>query len=257
MPQKFRALAFVLFTATGSTSVSAQQLTCFTVRPGDTAAGLAQRFTGNPQNRHQAWFQIVNPDTAAVVPKSRYDDIQSGWHACVTPARLTRASAQRTDYSASPSSPVVRRTGLVDNILWVALLWATGSVLLLGWVETRRYIDRTRSTVEGMKGFGDKFVAEFERPLLRGHVGERPIRSRLRCTPGRQRLDVLVAPANGRTYPNLIDHRRNVEYDVERVMGLLSREPVLLERPFLNGPLRSEGPWVVIPISLRKQEGVT
>ena len=75
VPSKFRALPLVLVMVTASTPVFGQRLTCFTVRPGDTAARLAQRFTGNTHNRHQAWFQIVNPnslDLRTEVPLRRH-----------------------------------------------------------------------------------------------------------------------------------------------------------------------------------------
>jgi hypothetical protein len=246
--------------ATGSTSVFGQQLTCFAVRPGDTAARLAQRFTGNADNRYQAWFQIVKPGAATFVPKSRYDDIQPGWYACVAAERL-RASAQPLDHLASSPPPLVRPMSVVDrSILWFALLFLTGAALPLAWAETRRYIDQRRATLDIMTAFGGKFISEFERPLFRRHVAEPPIKSRLRCEPARHRLEVLVAPANGRIYPNLVDHRRNVEYDVERVLHVLKNEPFSRDQPLLNGALRSEGPWVVIPFSLRNprsQEGVS
>jgi hypothetical protein len=251
VPSRFRALPLVLVMATGSTSAFGEQLTCFTVRPGDTAERLAQRFTGNTQNRHQPWFQIVNSQTARFVPKARYDDIQSGWYACVAPARLSRASARPPDHFASAPPPDVGRTSVFDltNLL-VASLFLTGSGLLVA-AGTRRYIDQRRATLGIMKGFGGQFISEFERPLFRRQAAESPIKSRLRCAPARQRLEVLVAPADGRIYPNLVDHRRNVEYDVERVLRLLKNKPCSKDRPFVNGPLRSEGTWVVIPFSLR------
>jgi hypothetical protein len=58
--------------------------------------------------------------------------------------------------------------------------------------------------------------------------------------------------ADGRTYPNLFDHRKNVD-DVERVLQLLR------DAPFTSGPLHTDGAWVVIPFRLetdRQQEGV-
>jgi len=48
----------------------------------------------------------------------------------------------------------------------------------------------------------------------------------------------------GYTYPNLVDHRRNVEYDVDRVLHLLRHEP------FIGGAPYAEGRWVVIPCRL-------
>jgi hypothetical protein len=104
-----------------------------------------------------------------------------------------------------------------------------------------------------MKVFGDRFISEFERPLFRRCADEPSLRSRLRFAPRRQTVEVLLAPADGRTYPNLSDHRKNVEYDVERVLRLLRNAT------FKTGPLYAEGPWVVIPFRLetdRQQEGV-
>ena len=104
-----------------------------------------------------------------------------------------------------------------------------------------------------MRGFGDRFIAEFERPLFRRSAVDPAVKSRLRFAPSRHRLEVLLAPADGRTYPNLVDHRKNVEYDVERV------QQILRDEPFVSGPLYAEGSWVVIPFRFetdRQQEGV-
>jgi hypothetical protein len=102
-----------------------------------------------------------------------------------------------------------------------------------------------------MKWFGEAFVREFERPLFRQPVSRRidrrdghPVRSRLRFAPRRHRLEILLAPHDGRIYPNLSDHRKNLEYDIERVVHLLG------DQPFRTGRLYAEGRWVVIPFSV-------
>jgi hypothetical protein len=92
-----------------------------------------------------------------------------------------------------------------------------------------------------MRAFATIFVSEFERPLIRRRADESPVKARLRLAPARRRLEVLLAPADGRIYPNLFDHRKNVEYDVDRVLGLLKDEP------FISAPLYARGRWVVIP----------
>jgi hypothetical protein len=256
-----RALPFVVMMTTGSTYAFAQRdfarlsaelrsdgyLTCYPIRPGDTAAGLAHRFTGNAHNRYQPWFQIVNPATATFVSKSRYGAIQSGWHVCVATEMLRYGSARR-QYHVVSSTPLMwpqtavtqQRTAIDPSVLW----WAAGlfvSGLVLAHVLIRRYIRERRASLDIMRGFGDKFISEFERPLFRRSADVSPIKSRLRFAPARHRLEVLLAPAAGRTYPNLLDHRKNVEYDVERVLRLLRDEP------FVHGPLYAKGPWVVIP----------
>jgi len=95
-----------------------------------------------------------------------------------------------------------------------------------------------------MRRFGERFVQEFERPLIRPGPGDRPIQSRLRFIPHRARLDVLLAPNAGRRYPNLADHKKNVEYDVVRVAELLGKYP------FVAGRVYARGRWVVVPFQL-------
>lgn len=231
---------------TGSTYAFGQQLTCYPIRPGDTAARLAQRFTGNAHSRYQPWFQIVNPTTATFIPKSHYGVIQSGWHVCVATEMLRRGSAHPR---------VTQKQTVIDlSVLWWATaLFVVVSGLVLAWVVTGKYIGERRASLDIMRGFGDKFISEFERPLFRRCAADPPVKSRLRFAPARHRLEVLLAPADGRTYPNLFDHRKNVEYDVERVLRLLRDEP------FINGPLYAQGPWVVIPFRFeidKQQEGV-
>jgi hypothetical protein len=123
-------------------------------------------------------------------------------------------------------------------VWWATPLLVLVSGLLLAW--SWKHIDERRARVDVMKRFGNRFVSEFEGPLSRG-VASRPIKSRLRFAPVRRRVEILLAPANGHTYPNLVDHRRNVEYDIARVLRLLRHEP------FIGGPPYAEGQWVVIP----------
>ena len=79
------------------------------------------------------------------------------------------------------------------------------------------------------------------------------MKSRLRLSPRRARFDILLAPGEGRRYPNLSDHRKNVEYDVARVLHVLGDES------FVCGPLSVQAEWVVVPFQFRvgpKQPGV-
>ena len=93
-----------------------------------------------------------------------------------------------------------------------------------------------------MSQFADLFVREFERPLLQD--GPEPaMRTRLRVSRYRARLEIHLAPGNGRRYPNLSDHRKNVEYDVGRVLSALADES------FVCGRLRMREGWVVVPFS--------
>ena len=237
------------------------RLACYWIRPGDTAASLALRFTGNADNCYQPWFQIVNPAKSTFVPKSQYADIQSGWQVCVATERLTATAPPRYQVVASAPAVIVQprvvpQQSAIDlRVLWWAaplLVVVSGMVVTL--IYTGKYMDERRACVALMKWFGVRFIVEFDRPLLRRCADNPAIRSRLRYAPSRRRVDIFLAPANGRTYPNLVDHRKNVEYDVERVLRVLGDEP------FIRGPLRAEGPWVVIPFRFetnRQQEGAS
>jgi hypothetical protein len=255
-----RALPFVLIATVGCTSAYAQQLTCYPIRPGETAASLARQLTGDARNRHQRWFQIVEPTTEASISKRAYERIQAGWHVCVATERLSRVATRLPYLPAPRASGVLVQAGLARQTPWsdVSFLWWAAPLPLLlaaamvSWVFVTRRIDERRLLVIAMEGFARRFVGEFERPLFRRHVADRGVSARLRVVPRRRRLEILVAPAVGHTYPNLADHRKNVEYDVERIVSALD------DRQFVNGPLYAEGEWVVIPFCLKndmQQEG--
>ena len=96
-----------------------------------------------------------------------------------------------------------------------------------------------------MQRFAERFVEEFERPLVQQHLSHRPIQSRVRFKPGRSRFDVLLAPQGDLRYPNLTDHKRNVMYDVVRIQQALSAHAFVSSRPY------AKGRWVVVPFKLR------
>jgi hypothetical protein len=113
--------------------------------------------------------------------------------------------------------------------------------------------DYARIRTAPLQRFGERFVQEFARPLVRMRR-EPAIEARLRVRPHRARVEVLLAPRGGRNYPNLVDHKQNVEYDVERVLR------VLKDQRFEHGPLYAQGRWVVVPLHLQvnpKQAGGT
>ena len=68
-----------------------------------------------------------------------------------------------------------------------------------GWEHARR----RQAIVSTLQRFGERFVDEFERPLRTPGSKERPVESRLRVIPRRQRLEILFAPTGRRRYPNL------------------------------------------------------
>ena len=80
---------------------------------------------------------------------------------------------------------------------------------------------------------------------MQEHLADPSIQSRVRFKPARSRVDVFLAPAAGRRYPNLRDHRHNVLYDVARV------QEALQDRSFVSRAPYARGRWVVIPFQHR------
>jgi hypothetical protein len=238
-----------------------QSLVCQTIRPGETAPAVARRLTGRADSQLQPWFRIVTR-SRNVVPKARYSGVLAGWHACVPTSRLKQALpavaranivrrlpvvAAQAQAAPLPLVPLpVREAPLSrDPVTALALLglWsaALGAVIGIGCQGVERFQKKRQAMTREMQGFGALFLKDFERPLIVEGTSSSPIRARLRCDPGDRRLEILVAPAAGRRYPNLGDHRHNVEYDVDRITQRLHHAA------FVRRPLRAEGAWVVIP----------
>jgi hypothetical protein len=260
--------------AAAPADLAAQSLVCQTIRPGESASSVALRLTGRADSRRQPWFRIVDRNRR-VIPKARYHRVLAGWYACVPTARLTitradipRRAAQPpvvvarfpltvehapvTDAPAAAATPRVMQQQPMpvapatrDLAAEFALLClgaaAFGTVIGFGWQSVEQFLARRETVIREMEGFGYMFLKDFARSLLVEGVITHPIRARLRCAPRDRRLDILVAPAAGRRYPNLDDHRKNVEYDVDRVTQGLG------QHAFVRSPLRAEGAWVVIP----------
>jgi hypothetical protein len=208
---------------------------CYTVRPGDTASRMALRLMGDIDGRHDARFQILDPVALRFIPKAAYTHIQPGWQACVQQDVIFHApDVDRTYNSAS----------LIDGLGWWWLTFlCVGS--LVAWMTAQNIVDRRQATARALDAYGRAFVREFERPLRHSGTPSAAatpaLRSQLTLHPQRGQLEVLVAPGDGHRYPNLADHRRNVEYDILRIMQALD------DRRFVCGRLDARGPWIVIP----------
>ncbi len=228
------------------------QSLCYPITPGDTAARIAERLTGNPASRHATWFQIVD-QRSRVVSKFDYDVIRPGWLACLSQTRV--ATAERGGQAPRAGlEPVPLPAALQESIDFTFLAVAgflAGAVLLLRCATQSARCRRERG--REMRKFGARFVQEFGRPMTQFRGATPPPHARLRVSPRRSRVEVLLAPANGDGYPNLADHRSNVDYDVARVMAVVGRES------FVNGSPYAEGRWVVLPFHFKgpvKREGV-
>jgi hypothetical protein len=128
-----------------------------------------------------------------------------------------------------------------DLGLWLVLL----ALIAIATHSADHYFKDRERVLKVMQQFSQKFVREFERPLAGSDLSVRPIQSKLRFAPHASRLDILIAPGAGRRYPNLTDHRNNVEYDLRRVLNVLRDEPFINGRPYMDGR------WVVLPFSLK------
>jgi hypothetical protein len=233
------ALPFILTMIVGS--LPPQNSVCIHVRAGDTAASLAVRVTGKADNRWQPWFQIFDPGVSRIIPKADYSRILPGWQACVPREILGNRLVMRVA-PKQPTEATLPLAGL--DPASVSVVAGLMLIAMLGWSAAEEYFRERDAALALMSRFGSRFVREFDRPLPRGRSGDRPVHSRLRCHPRRARFDILLAPGDGHQYPNLTDHRKNLEYDIERVLRLMKEEAVV------SGQLHSQGRWVVIPFQL-------
>jgi hypothetical protein len=124
------------------------------------------------------------------------------------------------------------------NVPFAATTAAVLSIVLLSAVAgslTRRPIPPS------VRRAGKHFVTVFARPLIDASSGVPPIHTRLRFLRRKQQLEIFIAPGPGHRYPNLADHKKNVEYDVDRVIRVLGN-------CVLSRPPRAAGKWVVVTI---------
>jgi hypothetical protein len=254
------ALLGVLTLALLPTSAFSESV-CHAIRGGETATQLARRLTGDGRNKYQPWFQIIDASSRSI-PKSQYDRIRSGWRACIVkeaPENPVQPVAQHETRdvavipSGSPRTTVAIAMPAVGGFD-LALVWIGAAVVLplFGWKVVDNYLARRKTALLVMRHFAHRFVREFERPLIHQPM-ELPLRARLRLRPARGRVDILLAPGDGRRYPNLSDHRKNVEYDVVRIVQQLADDS------FVRDPLYTHAEWVVVPFRFnlgRKHTGV-
>jgi hypothetical protein len=251
-------VAVLVLLGEGREALAQRRPTCVNIRTDETVSSAARRLTGDPRNTQASWFQVLNPTTARRVPKDRYHLRFAGWRACIVDGSQPRAAFAPTaatepeplppPVEAARSQPGARG----DTRLpapphptgWepVAVIWCALVLFIAGvfWMVDEQFT-RRKQVRRVMQCFADRFVREFERPLIQEHLANPPIQSRVRLKPGRSRLDVLLAPTAGRRYPNLTDHRQNLLYDVVRV------QEALQDRSFVSRAPYARGRWVVVP----------
>jgi hypothetical protein len=258
------ALLSVLGLAALPSSAFPQEPVCHSIRGGENATQLARRITGNSRNKYQPWFQIMDA-SSRFIPKSQYDRIRPGWRACIVKETVQSVSVQPVTRRENADPPVVAggnpRPVVADAIRPVAnsvdltLVWLGAALVvpLFGWKIADDYLARRKVVLIVMRHYAHRFVREFERPLIQ-QPAELPLRARVRLSPARGRVDILLAPGEGRRYPNLSDHRKNLEYDVVRIVRLLG------DNSFVRDPLYTHEEWVVVPFRFnlgQKHTGVS
>jgi hypothetical protein len=271
-PYNRRLSALVLLLVCAAPSlVDAQQFVCSPIRRGDTASRLARRLAGNSAAAYSLAFQVRDPVRQLFVPKSHYLHLSTRWQACVAigtvtgtppayepvalgapavaaadpviasaPLAITSAPASPGESAPAPSS------GSHDGVVFIAKIASAPLLLLLLYAAADLRMPRPVPPI--MQRAGEQFVTAFTRPLIDPSSSTPPIQTRLRFIRRTRQLEISIAPGPGRRYPNLIDHKRNVEYDVDRVMGVLGKHF------FVSGRLRASGKWVVVPIRLADVE---
>ena len=270
----------LLFLCAAPLTAEAQQFVCWPIVPGDTVSRLARRLAGDPGAVYSHAFQIRDPARQMFVPKSQYRrGLSTQWEACVARGPVKTllayapvvASAVPAVATAGPAitigpepltitsrplaitSPPPARApseGSQDELLLIAKIGSALSLIVLICAVVADSLAR-RPMPPVMQRAGEAFVVAFAGPLIDLSSGGPPIQARLRFVRRAQQLEISIAPRSGRRYPNLVDHKRNVEYDVHRVMRVLGPHFVVSDR------LRAEGKWVVVPIRLAdlKQTG--
>lgn len=240
-------LPLVLLFIAACGDASAQQLVCSSVRPGDTAARLALRLTNSADSRHAPWFQILDPTTSRFVPKTAYHVILPGWKVCIARDAFTSRSRRQVavpwERAKPETAPLFDRPVAMDFV-YASMMTVAILASLVALPAARKHFDRRCAMLDTMSGFAAAFVSEFARPLPRQRGVDQPIKARLKCAPYRARLNILLAPNKGHSYPNLSDHKKNLEYDIERVLRIVPHQP------FVRGEPYSRGDWVVIPFQV-------
>jgi hypothetical protein len=217
-----RWIVLVLVGLAAESAAAAPRLVCYPLVAGDTITSVSIRLTGDPHSWQGSRLQILDPAAARLIPKTEYRFLRPEWQACI----------------GEPPGvhPVIG--GLEMLVLLCSA--AAAALLVFQWS-----VERRKTVTSALETFGAAFIREFERPLMDERSPQPVLRAELSVSPSQRSLEVRLAPADGKRYPNLADHRTNVQYDVERVVGVLN------DRRFVCGPLSARGSWVAIPFRLK------
>ena len=255
--RRWPTMAF-LFLCAAPFGAEAQQFVCWPIVHGDTASGLARRLTGSAAAAYSDAFQISDPARRMFVPKSRYGRLSTRWQACVArtpvksnpPARTLAVAPPFVAPVAAASAAGAPLATARSDVNFAVRIGAVVSLTLLMISAVASYAG-TRPVPPALQGAAEDFIRAFARPLVDPSSGVAPIAVRLRFVRRMQQLEICIAPCGGRRYPNLSDHKKNLEYDVNRVVRIVGTHRLVIDH------LRAEGNWVIVPIRLAelKQAG--
>lgn len=229
----------------------AQQFACWPIVRGDTASGLARRLTGTAATAYTDTFQIKDPARRTFVPKSRYSRLSTDWQACVAQKPVKShplVPGPAPALAAALPAPPLRYSAPRYDVGF-ALRFGAGVSLMLLMISAVASYAAPRPIPPAMQRVGADFVTAFATPLVDPTSAVPPIAARLRFRHRKQRLEIGLAPQGGRRYPNLSDHKKNVEYDVNRVIRTLGAHRIVCDR------LHADGPWVIVSIRLVEPKG--
>jgi hypothetical protein len=268
---RYRGLpaAVLLLLCAAPLCAEAQQFVCRPIVHGDTLSGLARQLTGKRGAVYSPAFQIRDPARQMFVPKSQYRrPLSTHWEACVAigPVHAPLAYAPIVASAPVPVAPpaitsaplavtsaprvLAPSDGSEHGVLFIATIGSAVVVMLWLCVAVGGWLTSGPIPAD-LQRAGEQFVIAFARPLIDSSSPVPPIEWRLRFSHRARQLEISIAPGAGRRYPNLVDHKNNMEYDVNRVIRVLGPQVVVSDR------LRAAGKWVVVPIRLAdpKQTG--
>jgi hypothetical protein len=156
-------------------------------------------------------------------------------------AASARVPDERMIATMLPARALAPPTAHADQTRTVSFASTVGAALVLAGLFAVAVLLAPRPIPSSVRRAGENFVSAFARPLVDASSGVSPIQTRLRFVRRKQQLEIAIAPEPGHRYPNLADHKKNLEYDVDRVMRVLGGY-------VLTGPPRAAGKWVIVAI---------
>ena len=171
---------------------------CYPIAQGDTAARIAERLTGDPRNRRAPWFEIVD-ERWRLISKADYGSIRPGWLACVASdgpcSPVARQTPVATAGARSRNSRPGSGTRRMRSISRFCSSLPHCSRQCCCCAMERAAPSTAASALCEMQRFGAASCRSSARPHDPFRGATPPPRARLRVSPRRARVEILLAPA--------------------------------------------------------------